>query len=104
HARRIPAVLAADPDLPVLADSSTLLDAGAHELADALAVQGMERIEGEDPRSTKSRRNLPSASSRLYPNVVCVRSFVPKEKNSACRASASAASAAGRSSIMVPNL
>src|SRR5437879_2898912 len=48
-ARRIPAVLAADPDLQVLADSSTLLDAGAHELADALAVQGLERIEGEDP-------------------------------------------------------
>src|SRR2546430_8131449 len=48
-ARRLPAVLAADPDLQVLADSSTLLDAGAHELADALAVQGLERIEGEDP-------------------------------------------------------
>src|SRR5438552_16135173 len=48
-ARRIPAVLAADPDLQVLADSSTFLDAGAHELADALAVQGLERIEGEDP-------------------------------------------------------
>src|SRR5438093_13609408 len=47
-ARRIPAVLAADPDLQVLADSSTFLDAGAHELADALAVQGLERIEGED--------------------------------------------------------
>src|SRR5438093_11917940 len=48
-ARRIPAVLAADPDLQVLAVSSTLLDTGAHQLADALAVQGLGRIEGEDP-------------------------------------------------------
>src|SRR5216110_2908619 len=48
-ARRIPAVLAADPDLQVLADSSTFLDAGPHKLADALAVQGLERIEGENP-------------------------------------------------------
>src|SRR5438552_18463465 len=51
EARRIPAVLAADPDLQVLAHSSTLLAAGAHELADALAVQALDRLEGLAPPS-----------------------------------------------------
>ena len=41
-------------------------------------------------------RNLPSASSREKPSVVCVRSFVPKEKKSACSAISSARSARPR--------
>ena len=41
-------------------------------------------------------------SSRLYPNVIWVRSLVPNEKNSACSAIRSAISAARGTSIMVP--
>src|SRR6059036_3100336 len=47
--------------------------------------------------------NFP-ASSREKPNVVCVRSFVPKEKNSATRAISSATSAARGTSIMVDKI
>ena len=43
-------------------------------------------------------------SSREKPKVIWVRSFVPKEKNSAARAILSAVSAARGISIMVPNL
>jgi len=46
-------------------------------------------------------QNMP-ASSRDRPSVVCVRSFVPKEKNSATFAISAARSAARGSSIMVP--
>ena len=41
-------------------------------------------------------RNLPSASSREKPSAVCVRSFVPKEKKSACSAISSRADAGAR--------
>ena len=46
--------------------------------------------------------NLASTSSRLKPNVVWVRSFVPKLKKSACVAISSADTAARGSSIIVP--
>jgi hypothetical protein len=48
-------------------------------------------------------RNFPSASSREKPSVVCVRSFVPKEKKSACSAISSARTHARGSSIIVPH-
>ena len=47
-------------------------------------------------------RNLPSASSREKPSVVCVRSFVPKLKKSASAAISSARTQARGSSIIVP--
>ena len=47
-------------------------------------------------------RNFPSASSRENPSAVCVRSFVPKEKKSACSAISSARTHARGSSIIVP--
>src|ERR1700741_2912680 len=43
-------------------------------------------------------------SSREKPNVVCVRSFVPNEKNSASLAISSATSAARGNSIIVPTM
>ena len=43
-------------------------------------------------------------SSRLMPSVVCVRSFVPKEKNSASSAILSAVAQARGISIIVPTL
>jgi hypothetical protein len=53
------------------------------------------------PFWTYSPRNLP-ASSRLKPQPICVRSFVPKEKNSAVSAILSAVTAARGISIIVP--
>ena len=50
-----------------------------------------------------SCRNPVSASSREMPNVVCVRSLVPNEKNSASRAISPAVTAARGTSIIVPN-
>ena len=44
----------------------------------------------------------PSTSSREKPKVICVRSLVPNEKNSATSAISSATSAARGVSIMVP--
>ena len=61
-------------------------------------------LTGSTPSSTYCARNLPSASSREKPNVVCVRSFVPQLKNSAYSASWSATIAARGSSIIVPTL
>ena len=54
--------------------------------------------------SMYSGRNLPSTSSLLKLNVPCVRSFVPKLKNSAVSASSLAVSAALTTSIIVPKL
>ena len=45
---------------------------------------------------------LPSMSSRENPKVICVRSFVPNEKNSATSAISSATSAARGVSTIVP--
>mmetsp|Transcript_69740 Transcript_69740/g.153831 ORF Transcript_69740/g.153831 Transcript_69740/m.153831 type:complete len:376 (+) Transcript_69740:454-1581(+) len=54
------------------------------------------------PLCTYCVRNLACASSRLMPNVICVRSLVPKLKNSATDASLPACSAPRGTSIMVP--
>ena len=56
------------------------------------------------PRSLYIGRNLFSASSRENENVACVRSLVPKEKNSATSARFSARMQARTTSTMVPNL
>mmetsp|Transcript_32478 Transcript_32478/g.51976 ORF Transcript_32478/g.51976 Transcript_32478/m.51976 type:complete len:481 (+) Transcript_32478:363-1805(+) len=53
------------------------------------------------PCSKYVGRNL-DTSSRLYPNVICVRSLVPKEKNSASEAIWSDRRAARGISIIVP--
>jgi hypothetical protein len=44
------------------------------------------------------------ASSREKPSVICVRSLVPNEKNSACLPMLSATSAARGVSIIVPSM
>ena len=44
----------------------------------------------------------PSTSSRENPNVICVRSLVPNEKNSATSAISPASSAARGVSTIVP--
>src|SRR5262245_63422898 len=47
--RRIAAVLAADPDLELLARPASVLHGDADELADPFLVDRLERIEREDP-------------------------------------------------------
>ena len=54
--------------------------------------------------SRYSAMKRPSTSSRLKPNVICVRSLVPNEKNSATSAMRSATSAARGVSIIVPTV
>ena len=54
--------------------------------------------------SIYSGRNFPSTSSLLKLNVPCVKSFVPKLKNSAVVASSFAVNAALTTSIIVPKL
>ena len=56
------------------------------------------------PCSRYWEKKAPSTSSREKPHVVCVRSFVPKEKNSASSAMCAAVSAARGSSIIVPTV
>ena len=59
---------------------------------------------GRMPFSIYSIRKPASASSREMPQVVCVRSLVPNEKNWAYCAISSAVRAARGISIIVPNL
>ena len=80
---RLAAVLAADPELDARLRASPALDADPHEVADAVLVDHLERVALEDAVLEVGVRNLPSASSRENPSVVCVRSFVPNEKKSA---------------------
>ena len=47
--RRVAAVLAADADLEARPRRAALLDGHAHELADALDVERLERVGGQDP-------------------------------------------------------
>src|SRR3989475_5229679 len=47
-ARRVPAVLAANPDLEIRADFAPALDAHPHQLAHALAVNRLERVVRQD--------------------------------------------------------
>ena len=54
------------------------------------------------PFAAYSEKNAPSTSSREKPHVVCVMSFVPKEKNSAASAIRPAVRAARGSSIIAP--
>ena len=54
------------------------------------------------PSSRYRLKNAPSTSSREKPQPIWVRSFVPKEKNSAASAIWPAFSAARGTSIIVP--
>ena len=56
------------------------------------------------PFSMYFEKNAASTSSRENPQVIWVRSLVPKEKNSACSAISSAVTAARGSSIIEPTL
>ena len=79
------------------------LDADAHELADAGLVDRLERV-ALAAGPARGRRGIIrlSTSSRLKPNVIWVRSLVPKRKKSASSAISSARSAARGVSIIVP--
>ncbi len=85
----IAAVLAADSEVKVLPRAPPLLTAIATSWPTPLWSRVTNGSCGKMPRSTYSRRNLP-ASSRENPKVICVRSFVPKEKNCASAAMSSA--------------
>ena len=103
-ARRVAAVLAAHAEL----DARAAPRARARPPSRRARRRPPGRARRTDPSagcpiSTYAGRNFP-ASSRERPIVACVRSLVPKEKNSADRASSPARSAARGSSIIVPNV
>jgi hypothetical protein len=75
--------------------------APSHQLADALAVERDERIVLEDALGDVGAEEAGRVVARDA-EVVCVRSLVPKEKNSADSRSRRPCSAARGSSIIVP--
>jgi hypothetical protein len=78
-------MLAADAELDIRARRPAPLRRDLDQLADALDIEADERVAREDALVDIGGRKRP-ASSRLMPKVVCVRSLVPKEKNSATSA------------------
>ena len=82
HGLGLAAVFAADADLQVRTRLASLCSGHLHQLADAILIESGERILLEDPAFRYAGRNL-LMSSREMPKVVCVRSLVPKLKNSA---------------------
>jgi len=78
-------VFAANADLEVRTDRPAAFDADFDQFSNAFLVDGRERIIPQD-FLFKVRRQEPAMSSRLKPKLICVRSLVPNEKNSACSA------------------
>ena len=96
-------MLAADAELEVGTHRPAALDADADKFADAVHVDGDERVLRQQTlRAVYSPRKR-AESSRLMPKQVCVRSLVPNEKNSADCAISPARRQARGSSIMVPH-
>ena len=98
---RVAAVLPADADFELGTDFSSALDADAHQFADALLIDRHERIAGQDAARGIDAEEARRVVARM-PKVVCVRSLVPNEKNSAVSAISPAINAARGNSIMVP--
>ncbi len=94
-------MLAADTDLESGLVCSAKLGAHRDEFADAVLIEHLKGISGQDAAIDIERQEAP-ASSRLRPKVVWVRSLVPKEKKSASAAISSAMRAARGNSIIVP--
>jgi hypothetical protein len=90
------------PSLMSGAALAPALGGDADQFADAVLVERDERVDSRMPLGRVGRPRNEAASSREMPKVVCVRSLVPKEKNSALSAISPARSAARGSSIMVP--
>ena len=94
-------MLAADAELDAGSRLAAALDGDLDELADAsLSIVTNGSTAKMPLRDVRAEER--AASSREMPSVVCVRSLVPKEKNSAASAISAARSAARGSSIMVP--
>src|SRR5207253_3378807 len=58
-AARLPPVLAANADLQLLLDAAPAHDADAHQVADAAAVERLERVAVEDPFFEVEGEELP---------------------------------------------
>ena len=74
----------------------------ADQPPDAIDIEGLEGADLEDAVLDVAAKNEDSTSSRQKPQVIWVRSLVPKEKNSAAFAISCAVTAARGSSIIVP--
>ena len=84
HRLRFSSMLAADAQLQVLPRvERPLANGGLQQLANPFLIQHCERVLLEDSLSTIYAGRNWLMSSREIPKVVCVRSLVPKLKNSA---------------------
>ena len=99
--RRVAAVLAADAELEVRLRRAALRHRDLHQLADAGLVDRRERVLLHDLVLGVGAAGT-SPSRRATCRGVCVRSLVPKLKNSADCAISSAVSAPRGTSIIVP--
>ena len=100
---RVAALLAADAKLDVRAGLTAQFRCHLDKAANAGLVQLGERIGLIDLTVIVGGKELTGVVAGEA-KVICVRSFVPKEKNTASLAMASAVSAARGISIMVPTL
>ena len=91
------------PSLSVGSRRCAALGGHLDERADALLVERDERVLRQDARLDVRGQELPGVVAREAHRGLR-ESFVPKEKNSAGRASSPARSAARGSSIIVPNV
>jgi hypothetical protein len=102
HRVRVAAVLAADAELQVRPGGPAFPTA----MSTRRPTPSRSIVSNGDtpkmPSSMYLLKNAPSTSSREKPQVIWVRSLVPKEKNSALAAIGPAFSAALGTSIMVP--
>ena len=91
YRRRFTAVLAADTAFELQTRAATFEHGLPNQLPHAVAVEDLERVVLQDALFE-------------IPSVICVRSFVPNEKNSATSAIWLAVTAARGTSIIVPTI
>ena len=96
------AVLAANSQFDVRPRFAAEVASNFHQTSNTLSDRSMRMDLNRRCRAPRTREgNCPNRRDS-FPSVVCVRSFVPKLKNSASRAIWSATSAARGISIIVP--
>ena len=101
-ALRVAAMFPADTELEVRVRLAAALAGHLDQLADPALVEVSKGFSSSRPLLRYSAKNFSSASSRLMPQTIWVRSLVPKEKKSAWPAISPATAHARGSSIMVP--
>ena len=80
---RVAAVLSADAEFDIFASLSAEVGSDFHQFSNAFLIHVCKRVAFEHAFAIVVIQGTCLTSSREKPNVICVRSFVPNEKNSA---------------------